>query len=122
MNAGVRDPITELRTFVNPSAWQTITEGANYTTASSGRCRLTGEHVFLRGTMVRNSGNLTSAETIGTLPSGYRPTQTHTCNITDSSTPGSFRISISTAGVITVTVISGSGSQAVLDGVNFSTT
>jgi len=56
------------------SGWLTATIGANYT-GSDGRYRKICTTVYLKGQLLRTSGNVTVSETLMTLPVGYRPTQ-----------------------------------------------
>lgn len=121
-NSGVRDPINELRTYVSPSTWQNITMGASCVAGADGAvCRLEGERVFLEGDINRSAGTFTNGDTIGTLPVGYRPIraqQFSTALVSGTTT----RLNISTAGVITITVFTGTPSAMPIDGITFSTT
>jgi hypothetical protein len=123
MNAGIKDPINELRAYVSPSAWQNITVGSSIAAGATGaQCRLEGERVFLEGSLARTSGNFTVGDTIGTIPSGYRPARAQVCDSAEI-TSGRIRLAISTSGVITIgQILSGTPGTAYLDGLTYSTT
>jgi hypothetical protein len=83
--------------------------------------------IVLQGVLQKNSGSWTSTSAIGTIPAGYRPsfTQQHaTVGSTSTGTNVLVRVTISTAGVITANIGSGSPfsashNEVILDGITF---
>jgi hypothetical protein len=83
--------------------------------------------IVLQGVLQKDSGSWTTTSAIGTLPAGYRPgfTQQHaTVGSTSTGTNVLVRVTISTAGVITANIGSGSPfsashNEVILDGITF---
>src|SRR6478752_9887594 len=107
-NAGVRDPINELRTMFGTGTSAAITtftgSGVGVGTVTP-RARRYGDRVFLEGNITDTNSTL-AAGAIATLPAGYWPVST--CKFMcagDSATWG--QIAISTAGVLTLTLGTG---------------
>lgn len=83
--------------------WVSISVGGGYNAASTAQCRKIGDQVFIRAQFNRNTGNVTSGDTLGTLPSGSRPTGGLTHRYTVSgSTSTNMKIGIDSSGVISV--------------------
>lgn len=91
-----------------PTAWQAVTAATGYTSSAEVRLVYIGGTSFIqtRGSVSKNSGNLSRAVDICTLPSGYRPTATKRLVAalgTGSANANTTSILLSTGGVVQAT-------------------
>jgi hypothetical protein len=95
-------PGTWLSPTIAATSFATVTPGTNMTQGSvtcGVRLELGANEARLRGTLAA-TGSVSAGATIGTVPSGYRPL--HEVNSIARYTGGGARITISTAGLITL--------------------
>ncbi len=100
------------------NAWTALPYGSDWSdygsSNSAGRYRKIGDIVYVEGIIKRTPGS--SATTIGTLPASFRPTEEYLIGV-DLLASGTYyqaRIDINTSGVITLAVVTLSGSSVSL--------
>jgi hypothetical protein len=101
----------KLSTPTTDTATNDASVGAGTVTAR----RYTDGLVILEGGLIKGSGTWAAGDTIATLPAGFRPAQSTSACVWVSSATGATRITIDTAGVISVTsgLLSGVAAAAI---------
>jgi hypothetical protein len=97
------------------TGWTTASGSGNYSSGSI-NVRRQGDMVSIQGTINRNSGDVTNGDTVMTLPSTYRPSNTLVFPVFGT---GSFRLQIATTGVVSVTSTPTSTSSAISIAISF---
>ncbi len=105
--------------MVNNLGWQALTLQNNWTTYdsvfnSAAYMKTSSGTIVLKG-LVKRSGTPVLAETIASLPEGYRPTQTHIYQNTSNSASG--RVDVYASG--SIAFIAGGTAWYSLDGISF---
>lgn len=84
------------------TGWIAMSVGSGYTGSLATMVRVIGDVVYVRGQIDKNSGNVASGDTLGTLPVGARPSSSSRAVSAVGSAASTMKLTVSTAGVITV--------------------